>query len=516
MTVAAAQQPAAIGYVPQHRQAIAHSCPAEDVFFGGSLGGGKSEFLVNDAIFHCVEHPKASAIILRREHKELERLINRSKEWLGPWTRFATWQAGKKTWEFNHGSRLIFGNAEHENDIEKYTGDEYSFIGMDEGPTFTPYQLQYIRSRNRSSVGIAPVFRTTGNPHGISFWDFRTKYVDPPNRDVELVAWFDEDACFRAGADPGGADYASFWRWYDPGTTGNPSELIAKGKGLVIVWRPRPTPALERRNKARRERGDPELQMPTICFIPSFIQDNQYLYADGEYERGVAAALGDRLADALLEGNWDRFEGQAFADFDPDRHVIDPISIPEAWSNRVWGGFDWGWRDPLAHLWLVTNPQTRQIIVYRELYEDHLHDSEACRLIQEKTQFPERLRGSLSDPMMWRGDSHDDALSKADIYKRNGVFLEKANNDRVPGWSRIHDLLALDPVTQQPRLLITRNCENLIRELQAAVVDETKPEDIDHDCSDHALDALRYACMAGRSERARYSRPVVAGRITRR
>lgn len=248
--------------------------------------------------------------------------------------------------------------------------------------------------------------------------------------------------------------------------------------------------------------------MPTRCFIPSYIQDNKYLYDDGNYERAVAAMLGDALADALLEGNWDRFEGQAFPEFTPERHIVPPISIPEHWASRVWGGMDWGWAKPGCHLWAVQDPATKQIIVYRELYDDHVTDSEWCYNIKAETIFPERLRFTLADPSMWKSDSSDEGLSKAAIYQRNGVRLQPANNDRVPGWSQLHNKLALDPVTGRPGLVVTENCVNLIRELQAAVVDEQRPEDVDTESSDHALDALRYLLMARTTQQLAFTRPI--------
>jgi hypothetical protein len=512
VTVTATATKAVIGYTPFHKQSIAHSCPAEDMFYGGAAGGGKSDYIVHDPIYHCLQNPGAEALLLRREWKEIRRLIRRSRDILDK-TGQATYHAGERQWSFNNGSIFTFGHAQHEDDIEKYTGDEYSWIGLDEGPTFTPYQTEYISSRNRSSKGIWPRQRKTGNPKGVSFWDFKMRYVEPPDRDVELVAWFDEDAALADNA--ASRDYGTYWRWYAPGTRGNPAELIDRGRGIILVWRPHPTPALEKRNKLRAERGDKQLEMPTICWIPSYVQDNPYLYEDGNYERGLAASLGEDLADALLEGNWDRFEGQAFPEFKIERHVVPPISIPEHWATRVWGGMDWGWAKPGCHLWAVQNPENQQIIVYREIYEDHKTDGDWCHDIKERTLFPERLRFTLADPSMWKTDSSDEGLSKAAIYRRNGVILEPGNNDRVPGWSQVHNRLALDPVTGVPGLVVTENCVNLIRTMQAAVVDDTRPEDVDTECEDHALDALRYLLMAKTTNRRAFTKPVAAGRVRR-
>jgi hypothetical protein len=510
--VTATATKAVIGYTPFHKQSIAHSCPAEDMFYGGAAGGGKSDYIVHDPIYHCLQNPGAEALLLRREWKEIRRLIRRSRDILDK-TGQATYHAGERQWSFHNGSIFTFGHAQHEDDIEKYTGDEYSWIGLDEGPTFTPYQTEYISSRNRSSKGIWPRQRKTGNPKGVSFWDFKMKYVEPPDRDVELVAWFDEEAALADNA--ASRDYGTYWRWFKPGIRGNPAELIDRGRGIILVWRPHPTPALEKRNKLRAERGDKQLEMPTICWIPSYVQDNPYLYEDGNYERGLAASLGEDLADALLEGNWDRFEGQAFPEFKVDRHVIPPISIPEHWGGRIWGALDEGWRDPFCHLWFVTNPENRQIIIYREMYETHLSPTEAAKLIREMTGPYERLRYVYGDPSMDKFKSADHTLSSSQIFRREGIPWEPANNDRVPGWARLHDMLGLDPVHGTPKLVVTENCTNLIRELQAAVIDDKRPEDIDDECSDHALDAARYGVFSRGTIRSQFTMPVRSGRVRR-
>jgi hypothetical protein len=51
--------------------------------------------------------------------------------------------------------------------------------------------------------------------------------------------------------------------------------------------------------------------------------------------------------------------------------------------------------------------------------------------------------------------------------------------------------------------------------MQAAVVDDTRPEDVDTECEDHALDALRYLLMAKTTNRRAFTKPVAAGRVRR-
>ena len=63
-------------------------------------------------------------------------------------------------------------------------------------------------------------------------------------------------------------------------------------------------------------------------FIPSLLTDNKFLMeGDPEYGNRLLA-LPERERRALLNGDWNIFEGQYFTEFDPRRHIIDPFEIP--------------------------------------------------------------------------------------------------------------------------------------------------------------------------------------------
>ena len=86
-------------------------------------------------------------------------------------------------------------------------------------------------------------------------------------------------------------------------------------------------------------------------------------------------------------------------------------------------------------------------------------------------------------------------MSIAEVFARGGVPLIKADNARIAGWQRIREYLA-DADDAQPRLLIFRNCEHLIRTLPMLTFDERFVEDVCDHCEDHAPEALRYGLMS--------------------
>lgn len=488
----------AIGYDPQPKQYAAHRCPADELLYGGSAGGGKSEWLLNDGIITCVTEPGARVPLFRRTYKELDEFISRSKVLIPP--EIASYNEKHMHWTFKNAapgrepSVLTFHHLQHADDVYAHQGAEYDKLLFDEMTHFLPRQINYMRSRNRSSLP-NPWARIRGasNPGNVGHKFLRDHFVKPLEQDVNLVAYniLKDDPDFDVLA-----DRSAGWRKYPPGTRGKPEPWI--------VWRPDPTEEQERLGLRDRVR--------TRCFIPASVDDNKYISDD--YKTNLTM-LPEAQKQALLYGNWDSFEGQFFSSFSEETHVIDPISPPSHW--RKWRAIDWGYRDPLCCLWLTQNPETNQIIVYRELYQVELTDSEAKRLITAMTPDSEHIDFTLADPSMWRGDSNDNALSKAMIYNQqpNQVHLLPGTNDRITGWAHIQTLLALNPEHQQPGLVFTRNCENLIYTLPTLVHSENRPEDVDDDGEDHASDALRYAVMSRATIGHRRRKPIKAGAFRR-
>ena len=76
-----------------------------------------------------------------------------------------------------------------------------------------------------------------------------------------------------------------------------------------------------------------------------------------------------------------------------------------------------------------------------------------------------------------------------------GHKLRRADKNRMAGKVQIHEYLRPNRETGRPRLQITSNCINLIKELQSLPLASSNPEDVDTKAEDHAYDALRYMLM---------------------
>src|SRR5262245_19963818 len=75
-----------IPHEPHPRQGLFLDIEAEEAFYGGAAGGGKSDALLIAALQY-VDQPGYAALLLRRTYADLtlpEALMARAREWLEP------------------------------------------------------------------------------------------------------------------------------------------------------------------------------------------------------------------------------------------------------------------------------------------------------------------------------------------------------------------------------------------------------------------------------------------------
>lgn len=230
-------------------------------------------------------------------------------------------------------------------------------------------------------------------------------------------------------------------------------------------------------------------------FIQSLPADNPL--TSEEYIQQLES-LPERMRKALLEGNWDIFEGQYFTEFNRNIHVCKPFT-PKSTLIKA-GGMDWGRTAPFAFLGSVVQNvkmkdgrQFNRVFTYNEVYGTEKNPKEWARIIDKQVKLDE-YKQIMGDPAIFK-KKEDGSRSIADdfndTWKKNGYKLQPANNDRLSGWAIMHDWLSIAP-DGLPYWMITENCSNLIRTLPELVHDELKVEDVDTHGEDHAPDAARY------------------------
>lgn len=237
-------------------QTLAFNSQADELFFGGAAGGGKSFLLLGLSL---TAHLKT--LFLRRESVQLTAIIESVKTLVGA---RGAWRSSGHGGTMRIDGRVIeFVGCEHEDDKSKFQGRDHSLKAFDELPHFTRSQYRFIIGWNRTDVpGERCRVVAAGNPP-----------TTPEGRWVveEWAPWLDET--FSDPAVPGEL------RWYtylDGELTWFRSGESIQHKGETITPRSRTfIPARVQDNPIYMQTG----YMATLQAMPEPLR-SQMLYGD--------------------------------------------------------------------------------------------------------------------------------------------------------------------------------------------------------------------------------------------
>jgi len=235
-------------------------------------------------------------------------------------------------------------------------------------------------------------------------------------------------------------------------------------------------------------------------FIPSKLTDNPYLGDD--YRKRLLALPSAALRRAYLYGEWDCFEGQEFAEWKQDRHVVDEIPtingkpITEIPWIECFRAVDWGYTENGCCGWYACLPDGR-LLKFKEFVFKTTIAKNVAKAIKEMSRGI-KIRYTIADPSMWmKGGAMGESI--AETFAKAGVGLIQADNDRINGWQRLHHwLIETAGQDDTPLLRFYRHgCQYTIRTLPLMVSDPKRPGDIKSKAvEDHAADETRYAVMS--------------------
>jgi hypothetical protein len=83
-------------------------------------------------------------------------------------------------------------------------------------------------------------------------------------------------------------------------------------------------------------------------YIPSKVTDNKFCN-NNEYIARLQLAAGTKLLTAWLHGDWNLIEGAFFSEWDENKHIIQPFTIPANWTRFC--SADWGSAAPFSIGW---------------------------------------------------------------------------------------------------------------------------------------------------------------------
>lgn len=437
---------------PQAKQEVWMRRGEYESLYGGAAGGGKSDAMVVEALRQA-NIPHYKGLIVRKTYPELEELIEKSMGYYPRAFPGAKYNASAHAWRFPSGAKILFGSMQHAKDRTKYQGRAFDFVGFDELTHFTWDEYSYLFSRNRpNGPGTRVYIRATANPGGVGHGWVKQRFI----------------------------------------TAGPPLKTLWEA---VLI---------------RFPDGHKEPRFRSRVFVPASVFDNQRLLQNDPNYIDKLALMSPAERDALLYGDWDRFEGQVFIEWqnDPDRyadrintHVINPFRVPDTW--RVWRGFDWGYSRPFSVGWYAVDHDGRMYRI-RELYgcdgtpnrgvrwEPARAAQEIRRIESEDLNLKGRTIRGVADPAIFNDAGTE---SVAALMERQGVYWDRGDNDRIAGQMQVHHRLAFDD-RGIPMLYVFSTCRHFIRTLPNLVYDQTDVEDVDTDGEDHIYDELRYICMA--------------------
>jgi hypothetical protein len=327
---------------PQPKQAHAHVSTADIMFYGGAVGGGKSEYAIVEAVTLCLIYAGQKVAIFRRTLTQLEQELEGriilltwadDKNFRGPNGKlFCKYNRQRHVFKFWNGSELHLCFCNNEKDVYKYQSFQIIGLFIDESSHFTEYMVKYLITRVRSArPGVPKIVRLTSNPGNVGHgWHKR---------------WFVRIRSEELGPRPDLAQWAD-----DPRTPPESRFAILHGRRPpqpFEIWRPLPP-------LHSRVRPD---QMATRQFIPAWFHDNIALAtADPDYLASKVYSLGGDAAKQLAEGDWDANESMIVGSMWHERHLITDVDFALLATSQLgvgqvipWHVFpDHQWRPPVG------------------------------------------------------------------------------------------------------------------------------------------------------------------------
>ena len=173
-----------ISGVPNKKQAEFFASRAKYTAYGGARGGGKSWALRRKLVGLCLNYAGIKCLIIRRTYAELKanHLIPLIKEY----GDILEYSDSEKAISFQNGSRIFLGYCSSERDVQRYQGQEYDIIAIDEATQLSEYQFSIFKASLRGVNDFPKRIYLTCNPGGVGHSWVKRLFIDRdfhPNED---------------------------------------------------------------------------------------------------------------------------------------------------------------------------------------------------------------------------------------------------------------------------------------------------------------------------------------------
>jgi hypothetical protein len=469
---------------PGPQTAFVHCTFADEIFFGGARGGGKTDAALGKLLIKAITYGKGmKGIFFRRTYKQLEEVMIRARELYQP--HGAIWKESNATFTFPGGATIKMRYLDRDQDAENYQGHNYTDIVIEEAGNFPDIKpILKLKATLRSARGVPTQMLLTGNPGGVGAGWIRQRYIDPCPTGWETIKEVE-------------------------------TRTLTDGRVMELT--------------------------STRIYIPSRVTDNVILLEnDPGYIARLAQSGSEQIVKAWLEGDFYAVDGAFFDCWDQKKHVLSPTELPVWWTRfRM---MDWGSAKPFCNLWGALASEDWQhpivgviipknaLIIYREWYgikmrqDGTIETNTGLKMFAEPVaqgilarEKGDRIDYGVLDPSAFAVDGGVSIAER--MFRATGgrVAFRRADNRRagvlgaLSGWDQVRARLigeaGIDGRFERPMLYVFSTCHHLIRTLPMMQHDPDRPEDIDTTAEDHAVDALRYGCMSRPYDRPEAEKP---------
>jgi Terminase large subunit, T4likevirus-type, N-terminal len=455
-------------------QQAALDSEADILFFGGSAGSLKTETMLMDAVQEY-ENPHLRAIIFRQTFAEMTDLVDKTQRLFRPlggeWVGSPKWK-----WTFPSGASIRFAYMRSDDDVWKYLGPRYSFIGFDESTLHTEKQVRNILGRLSSTDRRLRLrVRLCSNPGNVG------------------ASWHQE----------------LFLRGHCP--VHSPNESAESGK----LYHDRTWPS------------DRQKIPFSVAFIPGKLSDHNLL--DADYAKRLRGMAGDAAARMEL-GCWCSLSGAYFSFL--NKSAVKPLADCniEWWHNHFIAlDYGLGRSSAAAGLYVRSPAETTPAKIpgidtskiatsaaaftqgrIRKIGEILVPDApveDFAKMVVDRFikpaegENPRRIIAVFLDPANFNPDfdlrhgtgGHSISDQIDEVLEPWGLSCQRGSNQRVAGWQLLYRTL------RSGEFEITDACPKTYEGLRTRMHDEDKPGDIAKvkgDPLDDICDETRYALFS--------------------
>ena len=195
------------------------------------------------------------------------------------------------------------------------------------------------------------------------------------------------------------------------------------------------------------------------------------------YERSFSGVFYDRY----IKGLWVLAEGLVYPMFDKSKHVLESYqSSPFA---EYYISIDYGTLNPCSMgLWAVENDKAVRI-------DEYYYDGRSKGVLKTDEEYYQALENLAGDKKIRYVIIDPSASSFITCIRRHGKFVvRQARNSVIDGIRETATLIS------SGRILICKNCADILKEFALYRWDERSAEDKVIKEHDHAMDEMRYFC----------------------